>query len=101
MIRRRLNPVSAKTRRTRWPALAQTRAHVLARSEGRCEVCRVYVGAWIDVHHVVKRSQGGEDTPSNCLALCRPCHDATDRPRGSGRLVIRAHGEERFTWERL
>jgi 5-methylcytosine-specific restriction endonuclease McrA len=43
----------------------------------------------LDLHHVVKRSQGGQDTVENIVPLCRRCHDATDAPSGRGkRLTI-------------
>lgn len=51
----------------------------------------------MDVHHVVKRSLGGPDDPSNMVLLCRfPCHEQTDWPYSRGKLVIRALGGERF-----
>ena len=55
----------------RWKAI---RAQVLAR--------RLACGARrrLDVHHVVKRSQGGSDFDLSLLvALCRWCHDQTVR----------------------
>lgn len=33
----------------------------------------------LHVHHVVFRSQGGTDTPSNLTVLCETCHDALHR----------------------
>jgi len=45
----------------------------------------------LDVHHVVKRSQGGSDFDLDQLvALCRWCHDQTDAPYQRGRLVVTA-----------
>ena len=29
----------------------------------------------VDVHHIVYKSAGGSDIPSNFIALCRLCHD--------------------------
>lgn len=53
---------------------AKVRHVVLLRAEGCCEarlddVCTV--GA-TQVHHVIARSHGGEDSPDNLLALCGP-----------------------------
>ena len=60
---------------------------VLRRAKGRCEVCGR--PAPLDVHHIVKRSQGGSHDPDwNLIALCRPCHDRTDAPYSKGRLII-------------
>jgi len=53
-----------------------------------------------DVHHVVKRSQGGSDFDLEYLvALCRWCHDQTDAPYERGRLVVTALGAGQFTFE--
>jgi len=81
-----ISPVSEK-RRAAGPALRAFHAHVMARSKGWCEVC-----GWqaTDAHHVIKRSQGGGHDPRrNGVALCRFCHDLTDRAFARGRLVIR------------
>jgi 5-methylcytosine-specific restriction endonuclease McrA len=92
--RKRLNPVSKKTRTERWPRLKALRGHVLYRADGRCEVC--FALAPLDVHHVIKRSRGGEDTAENCIGLCRTCHARTDYPYARGRLIICAIGGEEF-----
>ena len=61
-------------------------------------------GLWVrrrlDIHHVVKRSQGGSDFDLDQLvALCRWCHDQTDAPYERGRLVVTALGAGQFTFE--
>ena len=54
----------------------------------------------LDVHHAVKRSQGGSDFDLSLLvALCRWCHDQTDAPYERGRLVVIASGAGQFTFE--
>ena len=70
------------------------REAVLARAKGFCECC--HASKALDVHHVIKRSQGGADTPDNGIALCRVCHEQTDWPYAKGRLVITALGDGRF-----
>lgn len=52
----------------------------------------------VDGHHVKERSQGGEHHPDNVVALCRHHHDSVDWPFRRGKLVIEAHGAERFTF---
>ena len=43
-------------------------------------VCRgCYKNLSVDVHHLVYRSQGGDDSPRNCVGLCRSCHDKAHR----------------------
>ena len=78
-----------------WKAI---RAQVLARAGWRCQACGVR--RRLDVHHVVKRSQGGSDFDlQHLVALCRWCHDQTDAPYERGRLVVTALGSGQFTFE--
>lgn len=60
---------------------AQARAVVFERSQGRCEasVEGVCLGRGDQAHHVRRRSQGGQDDPSNLLWVCRACHDHVHR----------------------
>lgn len=37
-----------------------------------CEVCGCTCN---DVHHIVKRAQGGTDHADNLIGLCRRCHN--------------------------
>ena len=50
------------------------KAHDLCESDVvLCELC------WkpaADIHHKLKKSQGGTDEASNLIALCRKCHSA-------------------------
>jgi 5-methylcytosine-specific restriction endonuclease McrA len=95
--RKRLRPVSKKTREGRWLALRTLRKHVLARAKGKCEfVAGTGHDGPVDCHHVVKRSQGGADDASNLVALCRRHHQDTDRPFSKTRLVVTPLGAERF-----
>lgn len=57
-------------------------AEVLHRSNGKCEYCkkpapfnrRTDESPYLEVHHKVQLSSGGEDTVENALALCPNCH---------------------------
>ena len=57
-------------------------AEVLSRANGRCEHCgkeapfkRAKDGTpYLEVHHKVMLSQGGEDTVENAIATCPNCH---------------------------
>jgi 5-methylcytosine-specific restriction endonuclease McrA len=78
-------------------AWREIRAQVLARAQWRCEACRIRTR--LEVHHVVKRAQGGSDFDLDRLvALCRPCHAQTDASYGRGRLVITPLGQGQFTF---
>jgi 5-methylcytosine-specific restriction endonuclease McrA len=79
-------------------AWREIRAQVLTRAQWRCQACRVRTR--LEIHHVVKRAQGGSDFDLDRLvALCVPCHTQTDAPYLRGRLVITPLGHGRFTFE--
>jgi HNH endonuclease len=91
-------PRARGRRAASWTEWAAIREQVLARAGWRCQACRVR--RRLDVHHVVKRSQGGSDFDLDQLvALCRWCHDQTDAPYERGRLVVTALGAGQFTCE--
>jgi len=50
------------------------KAYVLHRDGYQCKKCKTKKGK-LHVHHVVFRSNGGTDTPSNLMTLCEDCHD--------------------------
>ncbi len=78
-----------------WAAIRRV---VFRRARWRCQAC----GRWgaLEVHHVVKRAQGGSDFDLDRLvAFCPPCHAQTDAPYARGRLVITPLGDRRFTVE--
>ena len=76
------------------------RLAVIIRAHFRCQACGRR--APLDVHHVLKRSQGGSDFDLDQLvALCRHCHDLTDAPYSGGRLVITRVGEGGFQCARI
>ena len=49
----------------------QARRWCLDRAQGRCEVCG---NKATEAHHILRRSQGGTNDPSNLLAVCHACH---------------------------
>ena len=78
-----------------WAAI---RRLVFRRARWRCQAC----GCWgaLEVHHVVKRAQGGSDFDLDRLvALCPPCHAQTDAAYARGRLVLTPLGGGQFTAE--
>jgi 5-methylcytosine-specific restriction endonuclease McrA len=78
-------------------AWREIRAQVLARAQWVCQACRIRTR--LEVHHVVKRAQGGSDFDLDRLvALCSPCHAQTDAPYVRGRLVITPLGQGQFTF---
>lgn len=56
-------------------ALKEARIVVAARSQGLCEGrTTVCTGQGEAVHHILRRSQGGQHDPGNLLVLCTACH---------------------------
>lgn len=57
-------------------------AEVLIRADGRCDECRSAAPfisrstnqPYLEVHHVTRLADGGEDTVDNAVALCPNCH---------------------------
>jgi 5-methylcytosine-specific restriction enzyme A len=58
-----------------WPVI---RHGILERDHWRCQLCHAAAN---HVDHIIPRSVGGTDDPSNLRALCAPCHH-----RESGRM---------------
>ena len=74
------------------------RAQVLARARWVCQACGLRTR--LEVHHVLKRAQGGSDFDfDRLIALCRGCHARTDAPYCHGRLVITPLGGGQFQCE--
>jgi len=75
MRRTALRAMSSK-RRAKQNAYNKARMVVAARSHGRCEARLVGCdGDGNQAHHILRRSQGGEDTPENLAWVCPTCHD--------------------------
>ncbi|MDC2828460.1 RNA-guided endonuclease IscB [Limosilactobacillus mucosae] len=47
--------------------------YVLARDEYKCQVCKKK-GGKLKIHHIIYRSQGGTNVPSNLITVCADCH---------------------------
>lgn len=55
----------------------ELRKHVYHRDGWRCALCDSTRG--LQIHHVVKRSQGGKDEAWNLITLCSCCHALAHR----------------------
>ena len=52
----------------------KVRQEVYRRDENMCILCLGALSQVVHLHHVVKRSQGGTNEPSNLVCLCPICH---------------------------
>lgn len=57
------------------------RDYVLARANGRCEYCQSTApfittkgSPFLEVHHIMRLSDGGPDSPEHLIGLCPNCH---------------------------
>jgi hypothetical protein len=66
------------------PLPAAVRRAVLLRDRCRCRVPGCSRRRYVDVHHLVARSDGGEHSRSNCITLCSTHH----RRLHEGKLLI-------------
>ncbi len=60
----------------------KVRANIYERDRFRCRGCAKPAE---EIHHMIFRSQGGTDDPSNLVALCQDCHQQAHGLR-SGKL---------------
>lgn len=75
------------TEPTEWKLV---RAQVIQRDGFKCVECGIASkSADFDVHHLLPRSAGGTDDPSNLVTLCDGCH-AAHHPKLAGGLARRA-----------
>ena len=96
--RTRLKPVSDKKRR-QMKAYAESVAVIVQRSGGHCEAdtfSPYCSGVGTEAHHIVRRSQGGTDDPSNLAWICSFCHRRVHEYPDAARL----RGLLKFSWER-
>lgn len=52
---------------------ANRKAYVLCRDDYTCQQCKKK-NVFLNVHHIVYRSNGGSDDESNLITLCEDCH---------------------------
>lgn len=59
-----------------------------------CSVCGTTHGR-MEIHHIIRRSQGGTTTRENLVTLCRTCHKLTD----GGALRFYRDPDDALWWE--
>ncbi len=66
------------------------RRSVLRRDGGRCQVPGCRHATFVDVHHLVPRSEGGANTAENLVTLCSAHHRAVHR----GKVITKGHAPD-------
>ncbi|MDW7690297.1 HNH endonuclease [Flammeovirgaceae bacterium SG7u.111] len=81
----------------------KVKEEVLVSSARHCCVCHRYKGVKIEIHHILPKEQGGEDTFENAIPLCFDCHsDAghyhAQHPKGTKFSIneLKKHKKEWF-----
>jgi hypothetical protein len=62
----------------------RTRREVLARDHHRCRTSGCHRTWFLEVHHLVPRSRGGDNTAENLVTLCGSCHRLWHQRGGAG-----------------
>ena len=39
-----------------------------------CCICHKFCGTKIELHHIIQKADGGDDSYDNCIPLCLDCH---------------------------
>jgi len=71
--------IGAKKRQSPKRANSKQWEQIRGAKLGPCRVCKPDGPYRSELHHLVPRSQGGVDTKSNLVPLCRSCHDLVTR----------------------
>ena len=77
-----------------WQAIADAK-------QGPCRICRRVesngsVHSTIELHHLVRRSQGGDDVADNIVPLCGACHRDYHNGRLGGVSIRMTSSERRY-----
>lgn len=50
------------------------RTNVLIKCKRHCCLCGRYAGTGMELHHIIQKADGGNDSEDNCIPLCFNCH---------------------------
>jgi hypothetical protein len=76
--------VGGRSTRARQDVPPAVRRDVMRRDRGRCVVPGCRQAVFVDIHHIVLRSEGGDHDPDGLILLCSAHHRAQHR----GQLII-------------
>jgi hypothetical protein len=85
---------AARPMRARQDVPPAVRREVMRRDGGRCRVPGCRNAIFLDIHHVVLRSEGGDHDPDGMIALCSAHHRAEHR----GQLIIQGRVSTGFVF---
>ncbi|TOC20910.1 HNH endonuclease [Vibrio parahaemolyticus] len=87
-------PSTSITQATIYARDAKVKAWVLRRANGICECCKEPAPfetdegkPYLEVHHLIRLVDNGEDKPENCVGICPNCHRKLHSGRGRDELT--------------
>jgi len=82
-----------------WSAAVKDK--VLVKCGRHCCICHKFCGLKMELHHIILKSEGGEETVENCIPLCFDCHADQksydhNHPKGTkySRKELKGHREK-------
>jgi hypothetical protein len=93
-VMHRLDATTKRLARARQDVPPAVHRAVMRRDGGRCVVPGCRNGAFLDVHHINLRSEGGKHEPDGLIVICSAHHRAAHR----GQLIIEGQVSTRLTW---
>ncbi len=85
--------ISSPGQRNKTSIAPATRREVFTNARHKCETAGCNHTRFLEIHHIVPRSEGGGNDLQNLKLLCSSCHRLTHR---SHHLVRDAHGSYKF-----
>ena len=58
------------------------RYYVFSRDNYTCQVCKKSKDKILHTHHIIYKSKGGSDKPSNLITVCTECHSSENHKEG-------------------
>lgn len=89
-VRRKLAKPKRQKRKAKQEETSALREAVFKRAGEKCELCLLHFSA-LELHHALGRGRSAQ-AASNCLALCRFCHEQVTNSR-DGAASLRAQAE--------
>jgi 5-methylcytosine-specific restriction enzyme A len=93
-----LNPKQVVTQSKAYMRSPEVVAYIIQESNGFCEACfqpAPFFNSsdmpYLEVHHIIPLSEGGPDTPENCVALCPNCHRAMHYAKNNQEIKLKLY----------
>lgn len=77
------------------------RSKILKEFGGKCQVCNLDINEFLEIHHILPITEGGNNEFYNLTVLCPTCHKALHvwRDQKNGSEVINSHYINHISYE--